>query len=76
MEPVEGLEPPLFVYRFTKAVLSPLSHTGKKIFRLQVERIQSFGGLLIPRSEPEFYRLSNCSKMVEEGGIEPPCSYC
>ena len=31
MEPVEGLEPPVFVYRFTKAVLSPLSHTGKKI---------------------------------------------
>ena len=30
MEPVEGLEPPVFVYRFTKAVLSPLSHTGKK----------------------------------------------
>jgi hypothetical protein len=31
-QPVEGLEPPLFVYHFTKVVLSPLSHTGMKVF--------------------------------------------
>jgi len=28
MEPMEGLEPPVFVFRFTRAVLSPLSHIG------------------------------------------------
>jgi len=28
---MEGLEPPMFVYRFTKAVLSPLSHIGIKM---------------------------------------------
>jgi hypothetical protein len=35
MEPVEGLEPPVFVYCFTKAVLSPLSHTGIKNERIE-----------------------------------------
>ena len=25
-EPMEGLEPPMFVFRITSAVLSPLSH--------------------------------------------------
>ena len=28
IEPMEGLEPPVFVFRFTRAVLSPLSHIG------------------------------------------------
>lgn len=29
MVPEEGLEPPLFVWQFTKLLLSPLSHSGK-----------------------------------------------
>lgn len=36
MEPEEGLEPPMFVFRFTKAVQSPLCDSGvyqKKIVR-------------------------------------------
>ena len=28
---MEGLEPPMFIFRFTKAVLSPLSHIGIKM---------------------------------------------
>ena len=28
LEPMEGLEPPMFVWRFTEPLLSPLSHIG------------------------------------------------
>lgn len=29
---MEGLEPPVFVFQFTKLVLSPLSHIGNNKF--------------------------------------------
>jgi hypothetical protein len=53
---VEGLEPPLFVYRFTKAVLSPLSHTGSCYYLF----------ILMPKSRScKLFSINNSKFMVQ-----------